>query len=359
MKYFKMQERSIRKQGKKERVKVIFVIPSLGAGGAERVFAFVSQHLNPDKFSTELLVMGKSEQTIYSVDKIPVIYLGKNRVLHAIPSLFQFLRNKKPHIVLSSVGHLNMVAGIMATLCPSIRFIIRPTSIESKETGGWLAKKCFSQVHSVICQSEDMANNFEKLYEISTEKITVIGNPVTTIEDINTTEDINQTRKFITVGRLNQIKGHSRILKVLAQLNKNFHYTIIGDGPERDNLLAQIDDLQLNAKITHIHYTDKVNDYLVQSDLFLQGSYSEGFPNAVLESCAMGTPALAFDVPGGTKEIIEHGTNGFLVANEEEYLAILTADHHWKRSDIRHSVLSKFDPEIVLDKYERLLVSTL
>ena len=71
----------------------------------------------------------------------------------------------------------------------------------------------------------------------------------------------------------------------------------------------------------------------------------------------MGTPALAFDVPGGTKEIIEHGTNGFLVANEDEYLAVLSADHHWKRSDIRHSVLLKFGSETVLDKYERLLLA--
>ena len=67
-----MQERSTQKQEKKEKIKVIFMIPTLVAGGAERVFAFVSQHLNPDKFSTELLVMGKSDQTTYSIDKVPV-----------------------------------------------------------------------------------------------------------------------------------------------------------------------------------------------------------------------------------------------------------------------------------------------
>ena len=252
-----------------------------------------------------------------------------------------------------------MVAGLMAVLFPSIRFIIRPSSIESKEAGGWLAKKCFSQAHAVICQSKDMAHNFQERYAIPSEKITIIGNPVTDIESIDATEDIDQTRKLITVGRLDPIKGHARILRILGKLDKDFHYTIIGDGPERENLLAQIDDLQLNVKITYIPYTAQVNDYLVENELFLQGSYSEGFPNAVLESCAMGTPALAFDVPGGTKEIIEHGTNGFLVTSEAEYLAILTTDHKWKRSDIRHSVLSKFSSETVIDKYEELLMSCL
>ena len=222
MNIFKMQKRSTCKPEKNRKLKVIFMIPNLGTGGAERVFAFVSQHLNPDKFSTELLVMGKSEQTTYRVDKIPVQYLGKNRVLHAIPSLFRLLRSKKPDIVLSSIGHLNMVAGLMAVLFPSIRFIIRPASIESKEAGGWLAKKCFAQAHAVICQSEDMAHNFQKRYAVPSEKITIIGNPITHIEPIDATEDIDQTCKFITVGRLNTIKGHARILRILGRLRQGF-----------------------------------------------------------------------------------------------------------------------------------------
>lgn len=335
------------------------MIPHLGTGGAERVFAFVSQHLNPDKFATELLVMGKSEQTTYQVDKIPVTYLEKNRVLHAVPGIYRYLRNKRPDIVLSSIGHLNMVAGVMAVLLPSIRFIIRPASVGSKEEGSWQAKKCFAQAHSVLCQSKDMAHNFQKRYGIPDEKITIIGNPVRDTGAIDAPDVIDQTHNLVTVGRLDPIKGHARILNILAQLERDFHYTIIGDGPEKENILNQIDNLRLNDKITHIPHTDKVNDYLIQNDLFLQGSYSEGFPNAVLESCAVGTPTLAFDVPGGTKEIIEPGINGFLVADEQEYLTLLQADHHWKRSEVSRSVLLKFGSQTVLDQYENLLISCL
>ncbi len=225
--------------------------------------------------------------------------------------------------------------------------------------GGWLVKKCFSQVDAVICQSQDMADNFKKLYNTSTDKICIIGNPITNPDEINVVDSIEKNHNFITVGRLSKIKGHARILRILARLNKKFHYTIIGDGPERDNLRAQANELNLDSKITYISYTDEVNKYLVQNDLFLQGSFSEGFPNAVLESCTMGTPALAFDVPGGTKEIIEHDKNGYLVKNETEYLTILAADHNWKRSDVRNSVLSNFSSEIVIDKYQKLLLSVI
>jgi len=335
------------------------MIPNLTPGGAERVFAFISQNLNSDKFETELLVTGKSDQTSYVVDKVSVKYLEKDRVLAAIPKLITYLAKKRPKIVLSSIGHLNMVSGFLSIIFPSIRFIIRPSNVESKDSGGWIAKRCFSAVYAVICQSADMAKNFSQRYGIPMKKITIIGNPVTNVEELKAKsgEYIEQTQKFITVGRLNEVKGHSRILKILGQLDKKFHYTIIGDGPEKENLLAQIDSLQLNSKITHIPYTNKVNDYLLQSDLFLQGSYSEGFPNAVLESCTMGTPVLAFDVPGGTKEIIKHKTNGFLVDNEDEYLKVLAANHSWNRNEVRLSVLSKFSPEIVLASYEKLLSS--
>ena len=355
-----MIQKSPLKIPKTERkIKVIFMIPNLTPGGAERVFAFISQNLTADVFETELLVTGKSEQTSYVVDKVSVEYLEKNRVLSAIPKLISYLARERPDIVLSSIGHLNMVSGFMSMIFPSIRFVIRPSNVESKDSSGWLVKQCFSAIDAVICQSYDMANNFSKRYGISMKKITIIGNPVTNVEEFKTeAEDgIEKTQKFITVGRLNKVKGHTRVLRILARLNKDFHYTIIGDGPERVNLLTQIDDLNLNSKITHISYTSKVNDYLLQSDLFLQGSYSEGFPNAVLESCTMGTPVLAFDVPGGTKEILENGTNGFLVSNEEEYLAALTKENKWNRSAIRQSVLSKFSPEIILSKYEDFLIS--
>ena len=55
---------------------------------------------------------------------------------------------------------------------------------------------------------------------------------------------------------------------------------------------------------------------------FIQGSYVEGFPNAVLESCSVGTPVVAINCPGGTKEIIEHATNGFLVVSDDDFILL-------------------------------------
>ena len=53
------------------------------------------------------------------------------------------------------------------------------------------------------------------------------------------------------------------------------------------------------------------------ADLFLLGSYYEGFPNALLEAGALGIPAIAFNVAGGIAEIIREGENGLLVDDND------------------------------------------
>ena len=118
--------------------------------------------------------------------------------------------------------------------------------------------------------------------------------------------------------------------------------------------MKSIEDNNLTNNFTHIPYTDNVFDFISSSDLFLQGSYVEGFPNAVLESCMVGTPVLAFNVPGGTKEIIENGINGYLVENEEEYLKHLNKELNFEPIEIRNSVEEKFSELKIISQYESL-----
>ena len=140
-------------------------------------------------------------------------------------------------------------------------------------------------------------------------------------------------------------------------LKFQFHYTIIGEGPQKDMIFNTINKYNLNKNITYIPFTQDVYKFLSESDLFLQGSYVEGFPNTVIESCYVGTPVLAFNAPGGTKEIIINQINGCLVKTEKEYLHYLNNQPELSPLEIRNSVKAKFNKQKIISQYEKLLDS--
>lgn len=347
--------------------KILLILPSLRAGGAERILSFLAEQFDKDKFLTTLVVVGKESEAVFPVENTKIIFLNKNRVLNGIPSLMRFILKSKPDIVLSSIGHLNTVFGLLAPFFPKTKFAIREASVvsimnkysDTSKIYGILSKRAYKNIDSVICQSQDMASDFRNMYGVPDSKITVINNPITELFPLKNKAASKKITKYITVGRLSKEKGHDRLLNVLAKVSHPFHYTLIGSGPEENEIIKKIDSTGLTGKITLIPFSNQIGKMLSEHDIFLQGSYVEGFPNAVLESCVVGTPVVAFVAPGGTKEIIKEGINGFIVDNEEDFgkkLAEINS-FDWNPQLIRDSVISKFDKQIILKQYEELILN--
>lgn len=348
--------------------KVCFVLPTLGAGGAERILSFLAENFNKSKFEVNLLIVGMESDAVFSLYNTKIVFLNKRRVLNGVPALIRFLAKNKPNIVLSSIGHLNTVFGLLAPLFPKIKFVIREASVisimskysKSNKLHEFLAQVAYKNIDVVVCQSNDMANDFKNIYCLPDRKIAVINNPITELFPIKKKNiDNSSIIKYITIGRLSKEKGHIRLLKILEQISHPFHYTIVGRGPEELQVMQDIEALGLKDKITIVPFTNKIGEVLSNHDLFLQGSYVEGFPNAVLESCVVGTPVIAFNVPGGTSEIIKDGINGYLVSNPDEFTMRLTSFERddWNPQTIRDSVIDKFNKQTILKQYEDLLIN--
>lgn len=354
---------------KGSKINITFVLPNLLPGGAERVFSFIAQNIDPEKFNTTLLIIGYSKDASYDVKGINLVFLEKERVLNGIRDLFKYIRKNKPDILVSAVGHLNTVTAYMSLFFPKTKFISREVTVLSVDTDffeekrtnalNYFSNKRFNYFDKIICQSEDMLQDIKDSYNIKKDKLIVINNPITDGFELKEETDNDKPVQFITVGRLSKEKGYGRILKILSKLSVPFHYTIIGNGSEKDEVYDLIEQYGLKDKITHIDFTKEVSKYLSKSDVFLQGSYFEGFPNCLIESCSVGTPVVAFNVPGGTKEIIENGVNGYLVENEDQFLEKLNEAKKWNAKTVSDSVYKKFNKDMIIKQYEDLFINIL
>jgi len=89
-------------------------------------------------------------------------------------------------------------------------------------------------------------------------------------------------------------------------------FLIVGDGPGANKLKRLADDLHLSAALQFLGERSDVPDLLAALDILMISSYSESFPNAILEAMSMGKPVIATNV-GGIPELVEEGETGFLV----------------------------------------------
>ncbi|WP_400078925.1 glycosyltransferase [Winogradskyella sp. R77965] len=351
-------------------IKVTFILPTLFAGGSERIFSFLAQNIDKDRFETTLLVIGKSSDAAYDIKGIKVVFLEKLRVLNGIPALYSYLRSSKPDIVLSVIGHLNTIMAYLSVFFPKTKFIARESTVLSVDAEFFnhskglnpialLVKNRFNFFDKIICQSQDMLSDLKNGFNVKKDKLVVINNPITEIFEIKNRDFNENVLKLVTVARFSKEKGIPRILEILSKLTIPFHYTLIGMGPEKESIFRLIKDYGLTDKITHIPFTKDVSKFLKANDLFLQGSYFEGFPNCLIESCVVGTPVIAFNVPGGTKEIVVNGINGFLVDDEHSFIKKIEENKIWSPEEIRNSVLNKFNKGKILSEYEELFLNIL
>ncbi|MBR9913755.1 MAG: glycosyltransferase [Algicola sp.] len=353
-----------------KKIKICFVLPALNAGGAQRIMSFLSQKMNADLFDCTLLVIAKPEPTDFDVSNANVHYFNKDRLLLVARPLFLYFLKHKPDIVMGSIGHVNKLHALYSFFLRKTAFIGREASLNSimslynrstHITGFvWLFRGYRKHLKKIVCQSQQMAEYMHKDHGIPNDRIDIINNPLTIKAKVKSASELpSETKKLITIGRLSKEKGHERLLHILAQLKTDWHYTIIGEGNQYDAIMAQINALGFKDRVTYIEHTKQVAKFLSESDVFIQGSYVEGFPNAVMESCAIGTPVVAFEAPGGTKDIIQNGVNGFIATSEADYLQRLKEalyEKQWDHQQISKSITDKFDEQIIIKKYETLFL---
>jgi glycosyltransferase involved in cell wall biosynthesis len=171
------------------------------------------------------------------------------------------------------------------------------------------------------------------------------------------------------VGRLSPEKNISLLIRAfygVAMTYDHVRLLIVGEGPERENLEAQVKYMNIASKV---HFTGLIDykyipAYLAACDIFVTPSSAETFGLSTVEAMAAGLPVLGIDTIG-TRDIIEDGITGLITSDDVAVftgkLILLSTDHELRKRMGKQALhfSKKYDIQTttsaLLQNYERLV----
>ena len=213
----------------------------------------------------------------------------------------------------------------------SIPYIVSEHLKEFIIDDGWTAfqKVCINNSYNyasrIIATSDALKNNIQSEFNISDEKIVLIPNPADVQSFSLRTENIEGPFTFIAIALLRREKRLDILINAFAKLIKNIPdavLTIVGDGPEKDNLDLLSRKLNINKRVNFTGYQKKpaVAEILSHHHVLVLSSEVETFGVVLVEAMTAGLPVIATRC-GGPESIVSLETGMLVKRNDSVKLA--------------------------------------
>lgn len=145
--------------------------------------------------------------------------------------------------------------------------------------------RVFNKVEHVIAVSEGVAES------INHDRVKVIHNGISAVDipdEAHLAVQENKQFTILAVGRLEKVKAFDRLIEECAKLKFDFKLLLAGDGPEKSNLSALTNSMNLNGKVDILGYRSDIPKLMRQADVVVVCSHSEGFSLVILEALCYG-----------------------------------------------------------------------
>lgn len=322
--------------------KIAFVIPTLQAGGMERVMSEIVNFLsvNSNSFEIHLILLIKKER-FYVLNKSIQIhetpFRKKSKLFYTVRTavwLRAVVKKLRPICIISFGEYWNSFV-LSSLILTKSKVIVSDRSNPLDTLNG---------IHEIMRSFlYRYANGFIAQTRLAEQKIInktgiqntlVIGNPIREI-----VQSDHEKKWIISVGRLIKTKQHSLLIDIFSKAARDgWHLKILGDGPCRKNLEAQIKKMNLEDNVELVGEVKDVDEYLGKASIFAFTSSYEGFPNALAEAMKAGLACISFDCSAGPSEIIRNGVNGYLIPMNNELLYLEKLNKLISSKELRKSL---------------------
>lgn len=311
-------------------VKVLYLIWSLGLGGAEQVVLRLAAGLDRRRF--EPMICCLNEPGPFAPDAtrhgIRVVALGKRGPLDLaiVGRLIRLMRAQRVAVVHTHLWGANFWGRIAARFARVPVIIAHEHGMQPwRGSFHFLADRWLARLTDrIIFVSHHVRELYVQRSGADALKCRVISNGVSS-DGLKTDRQILRQelgwgpadRVVLSIGRLSPEKGYDDLLRAFAAAKlPSAHLVLVGGGPEHEALHALHRELGLNGRVTFAGVQHEVARWLAAADLYVQPSRREGLPLALLEAMAAGVPVIATSV-GDVGHLITDGQDGHLVPSND------------------------------------------
>ena len=328
--------------------KVVLVVPSLQAGGAERVLSIMANYWAGSEWEITILTFEPADQVpFFELDSaIRCIPLDLSRQSSGTFSgiwnniwrflvLRRALRQARPDAVISFLTETNILT-LVASRWLGIPVIVaeRTDPFRCPLSKPWSALRSLTYrwAHYIVVQTREAKSFFSDTLQ---RRIKIIPNPVMPQQCLDTVEQGHgRENSVLAVGRLGTEKGYDLLLRAFAAVapqHSAWKMIIVGDGLERDGLEHLADELGIRSLVAFEGVVANPSSFFHSAGIFVLSSRYEGFPMALGEAMASGCAVVAAEYNASVYDLIRPDENGMVVPREDagalsEALRVLMSD---------------------------------
>jgi len=322
-----------------KRQNISILCTSLASGGAEKVISLLLKELKkdfniflvlfyedihfpiPDEVNVVFLNNGKSNKSTFSKLLDPLLFAKRYH---------SFIKRERISISVSFLAFPNLVNGVIAMFNKNLKTIISergfPSDNTSSKTSHYISKLSYPFLYNrcdkLFSNSEHINSDLKENFGVKI-PMEVIYNPIEipqkTIEP-KTLNNEEKVLKLITAGTLNKRKNQIMVIRAIENTSGFYKFTILGSGNLKDYLSDQITSKKLEDIVVLKGRVKNVNEHLLNNECFVLSSFTEGFPNALLEAMAIGLPSVSTNCLSGPLELLNNN-EPVIIENGEFYIA--------------------------------------
>ena len=315
-------------------MRIMLFLPGLGNGGAERVILRLLNYLSNQGHDVRLVVASRKGRLVNNVS-IDVTYLDAKYSLLSLFKYISFVKNFKPDIVLATLSSAIIISGLASLISFKRNYVLvarvaNIVSLKKMNSFRLLFELLALNIsNGIICNSQATRESVKKLLILKNDHLSlkVISNPVLD-DDYQTflskrNEQKKLLKKIVFIGRFvpqKQVLHAVQAFNIIASRVKDVELTIIGEGPQYQEIQRLIEKYNLQDKVIIRSYCDDIPSLLMNSDFLINTSEFEGFGNIFIEGLAFCDYLVCYNSPGGANEILKN-TEARLV-NQGDYQSL-------------------------------------